>query len=184
MLKSVQALLKTKAVKSGCYETLRPAKRTMRRCPCESEGIFFMAYIGGEARSQHTLFPTTLEDLIPQDHVCRVIFREQARRGGTRVCPCRGGRDGASRLRSARSVSVGLPAADPFIASAGGRVPAYSLKWTASRIRVHGALQANRRLPPAASHRCQSSSERFARRRDLRVLPADGSSAWPADLQA
>src|SRR5713101_7196738 len=32
-----------------------------------------MAYIGGEARSQHTLFPTTLDDLIPQDHVCRVI---------------------------------------------------------------------------------------------------------------
>jgi transposase len=32
-----------------------------------------MAYIGGAARSQHTLFPTTLDDLIPQDHVCRVI---------------------------------------------------------------------------------------------------------------
>src|SRR6266852_4018965 len=32
-----------------------------------------MAYIGGEARSEHTLFPTTLDDLIPQDHVCRVI---------------------------------------------------------------------------------------------------------------
>jgi transposase len=32
-----------------------------------------MAYIGGEARSQHTLFPTTLDDLIPQDHVWRVI---------------------------------------------------------------------------------------------------------------
>jgi hypothetical protein len=184
MLKSVQALLKTKAVKSGCYETLRPAKRTMRRCPCE-RGHFFHGLHRG--RGKHTLFPTTLEDLIPQDHVCRVIVREQAGRGGTRVCPCRGGRDGASRLRSARSaeaVSVGLPAADPFIASAGGRVPAYSLKWTASRIRVHGAPQANRRLPPATSHRCQSSSERFARRRDLRVLPADGSSAWPADLQA
>ncbi len=32
-----------------------------------------MAYIEGEQRRQHTLFPTTLDELIPQDHVCRVI---------------------------------------------------------------------------------------------------------------
>ncbi len=32
-----------------------------------------MAYIQGEARAQHTLFPSTLDDLIPADHVCRVI---------------------------------------------------------------------------------------------------------------
>lgn len=32
-----------------------------------------MAYIQGEARGQHTLFPTTLDELIPGDHVCRVI---------------------------------------------------------------------------------------------------------------
>jgi transposase len=32
-----------------------------------------MAYIEGEHRDQHTLFPTTLDELIPQDHVCRVI---------------------------------------------------------------------------------------------------------------
>ena len=32
-----------------------------------------MAYIQGEARGQHTLFPTTLEELIPDEHVCRVI---------------------------------------------------------------------------------------------------------------
>lgn len=32
-----------------------------------------MAYIQGEQRNQHTLFPTTLDDLIPEDHVCRVI---------------------------------------------------------------------------------------------------------------
>jgi transposase len=32
-----------------------------------------MAYIQGEARGQHTLFPTTLDDVIPEDHLCRVI---------------------------------------------------------------------------------------------------------------
>jgi hypothetical protein len=32
-----------------------------------------LAYIQGEARGQHRLFPSTLDDLIPADHVCRVI---------------------------------------------------------------------------------------------------------------
>lgn len=32
-----------------------------------------MAYIQGEARGQQALFPSTLEDLIPAGHVCRVI---------------------------------------------------------------------------------------------------------------
>lgn len=32
-----------------------------------------MACIEGEARGQQTLFPLTLDDLIPADHVCRVI---------------------------------------------------------------------------------------------------------------
>lgn len=32
-----------------------------------------MSYIRGEGRSQGTLFPVVLEDLVPADHVCRVI---------------------------------------------------------------------------------------------------------------
>ena len=32
-----------------------------------------MAYIKGEGRHQGTLFPVTLDDLVPTDHVCRVI---------------------------------------------------------------------------------------------------------------
>jgi hypothetical protein len=32
-----------------------------------------MGFIEGEARAQGTLFPVILEDLIPEDHFCRVI---------------------------------------------------------------------------------------------------------------
>src|ERR1700761_5810127 len=45
----------------------------MRGCPRGSEGISFMGYIRGEGRDQGTLFPVVLDDLVPADHVCRVI---------------------------------------------------------------------------------------------------------------
>jgi len=32
-----------------------------------------MGYILGEARGQQTLFPVALDDLIPDDHFCRVL---------------------------------------------------------------------------------------------------------------
>jgi hypothetical protein len=32
-----------------------------------------MAFIRGEAREQTTMFPVTLDELIPEDHMCRVI---------------------------------------------------------------------------------------------------------------
>ena len=32
-----------------------------------------MAYIRGEAREQVTMFPVRLDELIPADHMCRVI---------------------------------------------------------------------------------------------------------------
>jgi hypothetical protein len=42
-----------------------------------------MAYVEGEARGQHTLFPTKLDELIPEDHVCRVLEAfVKAGRGG------------------------------------------------------------------------------------------------------
>lgn len=37
------------------------------------EDIIVMAYIHGEGRNQATLFPILLDDLIPVDHVCRII---------------------------------------------------------------------------------------------------------------
>ncbi len=58
-----------------------------------------MAYIHGEARGQHTLFPTTLEELIPADHVCRVIEAfvdklDMERLGFVRAEPAETGRPG------------------------------------------------------------------------------------------
>jgi transposase len=32
-----------------------------------------MAYIEGEGRNQGTLFPVALDDLVPANHICRVI---------------------------------------------------------------------------------------------------------------
>ena len=32
-----------------------------------------MAYIQGEGRGQGSLFPVVLDDLVPPDHICRVI---------------------------------------------------------------------------------------------------------------
>jgi transposase len=58
-----------------------------------------MAYIEGEQRGQHTLFPTTLDELIPQDHVCRVIEAfvgrlDMAKLGFVRSEPAETGRPG------------------------------------------------------------------------------------------
>ncbi|HEV2279871.1 MAG TPA: IS1182 family transposase [Acidobacteriaceae bacterium] len=58
-----------------------------------------MAYIEGEARGQHTLFPSTLDELIPADHLCRVIeaFVERLKMeelGFVRAQPAETGRPG------------------------------------------------------------------------------------------
>jgi transposase len=58
-----------------------------------------MAYIQGVGRTQGTLFPVTLEELIPADHVCRVIDvfvgrLEMERLGFIRAEPAETGRPG------------------------------------------------------------------------------------------
>ena len=58
-----------------------------------------MAYIEGEQRRQHTLFPTTLDELISEDHVCRVIEAfvgrlDMAKLGFVRSEPAETGRPG------------------------------------------------------------------------------------------
>src|ERR1700688_2157713 len=58
-----------------------------------------MAYIEGEQRGQHTLFPTALDELISEDHVCRVIEAfvgrlDMAKLGFVRYEPAETGRPG------------------------------------------------------------------------------------------
>jgi transposase len=58
-----------------------------------------MDYIRGEAREQVTMFPVTLDELIPADHVCRVIEAfvgrlEMAELGFVRAEPAETGRPG------------------------------------------------------------------------------------------
>lgn len=45
----------------------------LRRTRLSARAFLFMGYIRGEGRSQGTLFPVVLDDLIAADHVCRVI---------------------------------------------------------------------------------------------------------------
>ncbi len=76
------------------YSVLRPTKQFSYMT-----GAFFMAYIRGEAREQTTMFPVTLDELIPADHVCRVIEAfvgrlNMAKLGFVRAEPAETGRPG------------------------------------------------------------------------------------------
>jgi transposase len=58
-----------------------------------------MSFIQGEDRGQGTLFPVTLEELIPEDHLCRVIEAfvgrlDMAALGFERAEPAETGRPG------------------------------------------------------------------------------------------
>src|SRR3989442_6206700 len=62
-------------------------------------GHFLMAYIRGEAREQTTMFPATLDELIPVDHMCRVMEAfvgrlNMAKLGFVRAEPAETGRPG------------------------------------------------------------------------------------------
>src|SRR2546428_1537487 len=62
-------------------------------------GHFFMAYSRGEAREQTTMFPATLDELIPVDHMCRVMEAfvgrlNMAKLGFVRAEPAETGRQG------------------------------------------------------------------------------------------
>ena len=46
----------------------------MTRMPAtQVAGIVVMGFVRGESRDQGSLFPVSLDVLVPEDHVCRVI---------------------------------------------------------------------------------------------------------------
>src|SRR6202050_1312014 len=64
--------------------------------------FFFMGYIQGAGRSQGTIFPVVLDDLIPTHHVCRVI---DAFVGGLAMCEL--------GFERAQAAETGRPGYDP-----------------------------------------------------------------------
>ena len=81
-----------------------------------------MGFIQGEARGQHAMFPTTLDDLIPENHLCRVIEAfvgrlDVAELGFVRAEPAETGRPGYDP----RDL---ISATDPLVAPVGGGVRA------------------------------------------------------------
>jgi hypothetical protein len=59
-----------------------------------------MGYIRGETREQTTMFPVTLDELIPADYMCRVIeaFREAAEHGEVGLHAGKGRNGGGGRF--------------------------------------------------------------------------------------
>jgi len=70
-----------------------------------------MAYIQGEGRSQGTLFTVVLDDVVPSDHMCRVIDAFVGRLDMDRLSFERA--EPADRL-PIRAYNVLSPACNPF----------------------------------------------------------------------
>src|SRR5437660_385798 len=102
-----------------------------------------MAYVEGEARGQHTLFPMTLDELIPEDHVCRVIeaFVNRLDMGGlgfVRAEPAETGRPGdeqdevviePSAVAAALEKLKSHPEPEArFMRTSSGHAPAYNVQ--------------------------------------------------------
>jgi len=88
-----------------------------------------LGFVQGEGRTQGSLFPVRLEELIPDDHVCRVIdgFVERldmAELGLERAEAAETGRPGYDSRDLLKLYRYGVSAANPFFAEAGGGVPA------------------------------------------------------------
>jgi hypothetical protein len=85
-----------------------------------------MGFIQGEGRSQGTLFPVVLDDLVPPDHVCRVIDAfvddnlKMFELGFERAAAAETGRPGYDPRDPLETVSVRLFESDSLFSAFGG----------------------------------------------------------------
>src|SRR5438552_10744672 len=99
-------------------------------------GHFFMAYIRGEAREQTTMFPATLDELIPVDHMCRVMEAfvgrlNMAKLGFVRAEPAETGRPGydpRDLLRALEKLQNDPEPEARFMRMGSGHAPAYNVQ--------------------------------------------------------
>src|SRR5260370_1588816 len=68
--KSIWSLLRTMSIARDSFDIYPEINEKMS---LSAEASLLMGYIQGEGRIQGTLFPAVLEDLVPADHMCRVI---------------------------------------------------------------------------------------------------------------
>ena len=106
-----------------------------------------MAYIEGEGRNQGTLFPVVLDDMIPENHICRVVDafverRDKDKLGFERAQPADTRQTGLRSTLSAKAVSLWLSKSAPLFKTPGGRVPPQRgsdvvAGATVSRLQIH-----------------------------------------------
>ena len=83
-----------------------------------------MGFIRGEGRSQGSLFPVVLDDLVPADHMCRVIdaFVDSLKMVGlsfVRAEAAETGRPGYDPRDFVEAISVRVSESDPFVSAIG-----------------------------------------------------------------
>ena len=83
-----------------------------------------MRFIEGEGRHEATLFPVVLDDLVPPDHICRVIDTFVSRLamstlGFERAEAADTGRPGYDPRRPPEALSLRIPESDSFITAFG-----------------------------------------------------------------
>ena len=83
-----------------------------------------MGYIQGEGREHGTLFPVVLDDLVPADHLCRVIdaFVEKlvmSELGFERANAAEAGRPGYNPRDLLKIISIRLSEPNPLVAAIG-----------------------------------------------------------------
>ncbi len=159
-----------------------------------------MGFIQGERRDQHTLFPTTLDDLIPADHMCRVIEAfvgklEMSALGFVRAEPAETGRPGydprdllklylygyLQQIRSSRRLEAECRRNVEVMWLLSSLEPDY--KSIAEFRRMHSEAVTEAGSTPMTNHMCWLSSTKPSEPKSTfelehRVIRADSSLGW------